>query len=200
MRAKCGQGQEEEGRAPGLGSRLTNSGPAELKGATPHRPARSMTSARTRPGPRLGAGPVTSRSFPRTPGSRGPEGRREGGRGGPGDWPEGDGRTPIGPHWTMGRSPLPEISGIHSPGRDPASPAGFCVTAGLDLRLRAAPNFLRSFRGELSRCARAGFGRAGERRGSPEKAAFLKDKIANNPSNLGTGSLGSGGPFAYDPH
>lgn len=31
MRAKCGQGQEEEGRAPGLGSLLTNSGPAELR-------------------------------------------------------------------------------------------------------------------------------------------------------------------------
>lgn len=151
-----------------------------------------MTSARTRPGPKLGAGPVASRSFPRTPGPRGR--RRVSGAGGAsGGRPRGAGglagRRWADPDWpgvNNGAQPPPRNlrDGIHSPGRDPAMPAGFCVTAELDLRLLAALNFLRSFRGELSRCARAGFGIAGERRGSPVKAALLKDRTTDNRSTL----------------
>lgn len=155
---RCAQKRVARGRAPSLTAlgELTRPAP-RLQGATPHRPARSMTSARTRPGPELGAGSVASPSGPRTAGLvRGLVGGRRGwglGMGGGGGlvmgtraaeceaavtrhWLGGGGPGLIGLQRTMERSPLlPESYKDHLPCPAPGNPRrtglGHCGYAGL---------------------------------------------------------------------
>lgn len=97
-----------------------------------------MTSARTRPGPELGAGPVASRSFPRTAGDAGEVLGTWGLMGGMG-WVEGGGngglagRKWANPDWpgvNNGEQPPPlKSTRILTLTRSRAIPARPCVTA-----------------------------------------------------------------------
>ena len=102
-----------------------------------------MTSARIRPWPELGAGPVASRSFPRTAGDAGEVLGTWGLMGGVG-WVEGGGdgglagRKWANPDWPRvnngAQPPPPKCTRSHTLALGRAIPAGPCVTAELSVR------------------------------------------------------------------